>query len=98
MPDSCAICPTPVVDLIVDSSPASPDEMRRPVRNELFWDVIEPTDGVLGIGSGGSYATAAGRALVRHTELGAAEACKAAMGVAGELCIYSNTQISVLEL
>lgn len=61
-------------------------------------DVIEPTDGVLAIGSGGSYATAAGRALVRHTEMDAAEVCKAAMGVAGELCIYSNTKITVLGL
>ncbi len=61
-------------------------------------DVIEPTDGVLAIGSGGSYATAAGRALVRHTDLPPAKACKAAMQVAGELCIYSNTQITVLEI
>jgi len=61
-------------------------------------DVIEPTDGVLGIGSGGSYATAAGRALLRHTELGAREICENAMGVAGELCIYSNTKITVLAL
>lgn len=61
-------------------------------------DVIEPTDGVLAIGSGGSYATAAGRALLRHTDLPAAELCKAAMEVAGELCIYSNTHISVLDL
>lgn len=61
-------------------------------------DVIEPTDGVLGIGSGGSLATAAGRALLRHTELAPGELCKAAMGVAGELCIYSNTSITVLEL
>lgn len=61
-------------------------------------DVIEPTDGVLGIGSGGSYATAAGRALLRHTELGAKDICEHAMSVAGELCIYSNTKITVLEL
>ena len=61
-------------------------------------DVIEPTDGVLAIGSGGSYATAAGRALVRHTDLTPTEACQAAMEVAGELCIYSNTQLTVLSL
>jgi ATP-dependent HslUV protease, peptidase subunit HslV len=61
-------------------------------------DVIEPTDGVLGIGSGGSYATAAGRALLRHTDLGARDICEHAMGVAGELCIYSNTKITVLAL
>lgn len=61
-------------------------------------DVIEPTDGVLGIGSGGSYATAAGRALLRHTELAPKDLCRSAMEVAGELCIYSNTKITVLEL
>ena len=61
-------------------------------------DVIEPTDGVLGIGSGGSFATAAGRALVRHTELSAEEICRNAMQVAGELCIYSNTHITALSL
>jgi ATP-dependent HslUV protease, peptidase subunit HslV len=61
-------------------------------------DVIEPTDGVLGIGSGGSYATAAGRALLRHTEFAPAQLCRAAMEVAGDLCIYSNTNITVLDL
>jgi ATP-dependent HslUV protease, peptidase subunit HslV len=61
-------------------------------------DVIEPTDGVLAIGSGGSYATAAGRALLTHTQLAPADLCRAAMQVAGELCIYSNTHITVLDL
>jgi len=61
-------------------------------------DVIEPTDGVLGIGSGGAYATAAARALLNHTQLPPADLCRAAMQVAGELCIYSNTHLTVLEL
>ena len=61
-------------------------------------DVIEPTDGVLAIGSGGSYATAAARALVRHTDLPPAEACRSALTIAGELCIYTNTQITTLEI
>ena len=61
-------------------------------------DVIEPTDGVLGIGSGGAYATAAGRALLRHTDMEARDICRHAMGVAGELCIYSNTSLTVLDL
>ncbi len=61
-------------------------------------DVIEPTDGVLAIGSGGSYATAAARALLRHTETSMPEMCRNAMEVAGELCIYSNTNITVLDL
>jgi len=61
-------------------------------------DVIEPTDGVLAIGSGGAYATAAARALLRHTEMTMPEMCLNAMEVAGELCIYSNTKITVLDL
>lgn len=61
-------------------------------------DVIEPTDGIVGIGSGGSYATAAARALVQHTEYPAREVVEKAMHVAGELCIYTNTHISVVEL
>jgi ATP-dependent HslUV protease subunit HslV len=61
-------------------------------------DVIEPSDGVLGIGSGGAYATAAARALVRHADLPPAEVVREAMTIAGELCIYSNTQVTVLTL
>lgn len=61
-------------------------------------DVIEPTDGIVGIGSGGSYATAAARALVQHTDQSPADVVKNAMNVAGELCIYTNTHITVLTL
>ena len=61
-------------------------------------DVIEPTDGVVGIGSGGSYATAAAKALLQHTELPPAEVVRSAMGIAGELCIYTNTHVTVLGL
>lgn len=61
-------------------------------------DVIQPTDGILGIGSGGNFAVAAARALVRHSSLGAAEIVQAALTVAGEICIYSNTQIVVEKL
>jgi len=61
-------------------------------------DVIEPTDGILGIGSGGSYATAAARALTRHTELAPRTVVEAALNVAGEICVYTNTNITVLEL
>jgi ATP-dependent HslUV protease subunit HslV len=56
-------------------------------------DVIEPDDGAVAIGSGGSYALAAARALLRHTELPAPEIAEAALKIAGELCIYSNTNI-----
>jgi len=61
-------------------------------------DVIEPTDGILGIGSGGSYATAAARALMRHTELEPKQVVEASLNVAGEICVYTNTNITVLEL
>ena len=58
-------------------------------------EVIEPSDGILGIGSGGSYATAAARALLQHTDMSAQDVCREAMRIAGELCIYTNTNITV---
>src|ERR671939_886598 len=61
-------------------------------------DVIAPDDGVLAIGSGGSYALAAARALVEHTEMSARDIATSAMRIAGEICIYSNTNIIVEEL
>ena len=61
-------------------------------------DVIEPTDGICAIGSGGSYAQAAARALLRHTEMSAAEICAAGMKVAGEICVYTNENVTLLEL
>ena len=61
-------------------------------------DVIEPSDGVIGIGSGGTFATAAARALLSHTDQGPADICRNGLQIAGELCIYSNTHISMLEL
>ncbi|MEL7087708.1 MAG: ATP-dependent protease subunit HslV [Planctomycetota bacterium] len=61
-------------------------------------DVIEPNDGVIGIGSGGSYATAAARALLVHTDQSAVEVARHGLSVAGELCIYSNTNLTVLDL
>jgi len=61
-------------------------------------DVIAPDDGVLAIGSGGSYALAAARALIKHTELSAGEVAKEALSVAGDICIYSNQNIIVEEL
>jgi ATP-dependent HslUV protease subunit HslV len=60
-------------------------------------ELIEPDDGVLAIGSGGSYALAAARALIDNTQLSAAEVVTRAMHIAGEICIYTNTNISVLE-
>jgi ATP-dependent HslUV protease subunit HslV len=61
-------------------------------------DVISPDDGVLAIGSGGSYALAAARALMANTQLSAREIAVEALRVAGEICIYSNSNIVVEEL
>lgn len=61
-------------------------------------DVISPDDGVLAIGSGGSYALAAARALMANTQLSAREIAVESLRVAGEICIYSNSNIIVEEL
>src|SRR5881394_1882973 len=61
-------------------------------------DVISPDDGLLAIGSGGSYALAAARALIANTKLSAHEIALEAMRIAGEICIYSNSNIVVEEL
>jgi ATP-dependent HslUV protease subunit HslV len=58
-------------------------------------DVLEPDDGVAAIGSGGSFALAAARALLRHTSLSAEEIARAALGIAAEICIYTNDQIQL---
>lgn len=60
-------------------------------------ELIEPDDGILAIGSGGSYALAAARALVAHTDLPAREIVRKALEISGEICIYSNSNITVLE-
>jgi ATP-dependent HslUV protease subunit HslV len=61
-------------------------------------DVIAPDDGVLAIGSGGSYALAAARALMQHTELSARDIAVNALKIAADICIYSNQNIVVEEL
>src|SRR5213595_1005493 len=61
-------------------------------------DVISPDDGVLAIGSGGSYALAAARALMKNTEMSAREIALEAMSIAADICIYSNSNIIVEEL
>jgi len=58
-------------------------------------DVIEPTDGVIGIGSGGAFAASAAKALLAHSSLGAKEIVEASLKIAGEVCIYTNTNIKV---
>ena len=57
-------------------------------------DLIEPDDGIVGIGSGGGYAVAAARALALHTTLDARAIAESAMGVAAGICIYTNKNIS----
>jgi len=60
-------------------------------------DIIEPDDGILAIGSGGSYALAAARALVENTEMSAREIVQAGLEIAAEICVYTNDNITVLE-
>ena len=61
-------------------------------------DVIEPDDGIVAIGSGGPFATAAARALLRHTELSAKEIALEAMKIAAEICIYTNSNLVLEEI
>jgi ATP-dependent HslUV protease subunit HslV len=61
-------------------------------------DVIEPDDGIIAIGSGGPFALAAARALIRHTDLGAREIAEEALGISAGICVYTNNEIKVEEL
>ena len=61
-------------------------------------DVIEPDDGLLAIGSGGPFALAAARALLRNTELSAKEIATEALKIAGEICVFTNENIIVEEI
>lgn len=61
-------------------------------------EVIEPDDGILAIGSGGPYALAAARALATNTQMEPKEIVRRGLEIAGEICIYTNTNISVLDL
>ena len=61
-------------------------------------EIIEPDDGILAIGSGGPYALAAARALSQHTQLEPKEIVRRGLQIAGEICIFTNTNITVLEL
>ena len=61
-------------------------------------DVIQPSDGILGIGSGGNYAIAAARALSKNTDLSASEIVCKSLEIAGEIDIYTNSNIVVEEL
>jgi ATP-dependent HslUV protease subunit HslV len=60
-------------------------------------DIIEPDDGILAIGSGGSYALAAARGLLQNTDLSARDIVRKGLEIAAEICIYTNSNITVLE-
>ncbi len=60
-------------------------------------EIIEPDDGIIAIGSGGSYALAAARALLTESNLPASEIVRKALKIAGEICVYTNTNITILE-
>ncbi|MGB9662115.1 MAG: ATP-dependent protease subunit HslV [Moorellaceae bacterium] len=61
-------------------------------------EIVEPDDGLAAIGSGGPYALAAARALMAHTDLGAADIAREALKIAASICIYTNDNIVVEEL
>jgi ATP-dependent HslUV protease subunit HslV len=61
-------------------------------------EVLEPDDGILSLGSGGGYALAAARALTQSSDLPAPQIVRRALEIAGEICVYSNDQITGLEL
>jgi ATP-dependent HslUV protease, peptidase subunit HslV len=58
-------------------------------------DVLEPEDGVIGIGSGGNYALAAARALMDQDDLGAEDIVRRSLGIAADICVYTNTQVTI---
>lgn len=61
-------------------------------------DVIAPDDGVLAIGSGGNYALSAARALTQNTQLSAREIVEKALTIAGEICVFTNTNLNIEEI
>ena len=61
-------------------------------------DVIEPDEGIMGIGSGGISARAAAKALVRHTDMDAVDIVKEAMKIAGSICVFTNDDVTIEEL
>jgi len=60
-----------------------------------YGDLIEPDDGIIGIGSGGPYALAAARALIAHTDLTAEEIVREALSITADICIYTNKQLTI---
>ena len=60
-------------------------------------DIIEPDDGILAIGSGGTYALAAARALLENTDLSPKDIVQRGLTIASDICVYTNSNITVLE-
>ena len=61
-------------------------------------DVIEPEEGIIAIGSGGSFALAAARAMLRHADLDAATICEESLRIAAEICVFTNDSLTIEEL
>jgi len=61
-------------------------------------ELIEPDDGVLAIGSGGNYALAAARALVRHSDFSAHDIVEKSLLIAGEICVYTNDNLTIMDI
>lgn len=61
-------------------------------------DVVEPEEGLIAMGSGGPYAQAAARALLTHTELSAREIAETALNIAGDICVFTNRNLTIEEL
>ena len=61
-------------------------------------DVVESDDEVMAVGSGGPYALAAARALIRYSDLDASEIAKEAMKIAADICIYTNNNVTIEEI
>lgn len=61
-------------------------------------DIVEPDDGIIAIGSGGPFALAAARALIKYTDLSAKEIVQEAMKISSDICVYTNNKITIKEL
>ena len=61
-------------------------------------DIIEPSDGIIGVGSGGPYATAAARALLKNTDLSAREIVEKSLTVTADICVFTNSNLAIEEI
>ncbi|HAC67664.1 MAG TPA: HslU--HslV peptidase proteolytic subunit, partial [Pseudomonas sp.] len=61
-------------------------------------DVVEPEEGLIAMGSGGAYAQAAARALLLHTDLSAREIAETSLNIAGDICVFTNRNLTIEEL